>query len=158
MPFDVNIIGSICSILGLLISVLVFIYTFIINSKLTAIRGKILRNENLPDLIKDLKAHKSEFLKYYNDFENSTDQLKVKLQEVKVVAERTMKHLEGREKSHCKELRDAISSINKNYKFLNDKNKATFKDDVWEIFSLLSGVVQQIEYYYKDIQKFDNYV
>lgn len=158
MPFDVNIIGSICSILGLLISVLVFIYTFIINSKLTAIRGKVLRNENLPELIKDLNTHKTELIKYYNKFESSTDKIKVKLQEIKVTTERIMKHLEEEEKSYCEELVNAILQTDKNYELLNNTNKAVFKTDIWKIFVLLSGVVQHIDYYYNDIQKFDNYV
>jgi len=69
--YDINIIGSIASILGLVISILVFIYSFVINSKLTAIKGKILRNENLPELIIDLKSQKKELLKYYNQFDDN---------------------------------------------------------------------------------------
>jgi len=47
--------------------------------------------------------------------------------------------------------------IKKQYKFLNDKNKTSFKEDVWDIFVMLSEVIRDIDYYLKDIKKFDNY-
>ncbi len=154
---DINFVGSICSILGLLISIGVLIYSYIINSKLAALRGKILRNENLPNLLEDLKQHKKELLDYYEKFDNSTDQIKLKINDIRVTVESLMLHLESNERRNCKTLINDILKINNKYELVAEKNRQSFKNDVWNVYIIASGLAKSIEYYLMNIIKFDNY-
>ncbi|ATI03066.1 MULTISPECIES: hypothetical protein [Cycloclasticus] len=138
---DLNKIGSISSILGLIVTIFIFV-------EARKIRNSFLRRARLPEINKELaKATSNVSDQLKNWGEDKTPALEA-FSNVKALLENIKPKLPSEEKNKVK---DYLSRLQpKKYLFVNTSLAELGEDSAWELYTELSGLVTSLQQLAKD--------
>ena len=138
---DLNKIGSISSILGLIVTIFLFV-------EARKIRNSFLRRARLPEINRELaKATSNVSDQLKNWGEDKTPALEA-FSNVKALLENIKPKLPSEEKNKVK---DYLSRLQpKKYLFVNTSLAELGEDSAWELYTELSGLVTSLQQLAKD--------
>lgn len=146
-------VSEISSVLGLIVSVIVAFYGFMIDRKIKNFEKQVLFKNRVYPLLQDLKDCSSSISNYASTYETSTNELHVELTKVRAILNNMLNKIDSGHKSEAKKVIKETSNLaNSLYetKFLFINRKKANKDDVWKCYSSLSEFITRIDNLIKD--------
>lgn len=138
---DINNIGSISSMIGLIVTIFLFL-------EARKIKNSFLRRARLPEVNRDLAKAASQLSENLKKWEvNKTPSLKT-FSTIKALLENIKPKLPPEEK---KKVDDYLSRLHpKKYWLINDSLSELSEDDAWQRYTDLSGIVTALQQLAKD--------
>ncbi|MDI6792939.1 MAG: hypothetical protein QME81_08755 [bacterium] len=132
-------VGSIASIVGLILTLVVFI-------SLRRIRSEFLFKVRVPELQESLKAHASKVFEYHRDYETSKkDEINKELAIAEVNLKSLARKTLGELKTSTKKLQKQIEEFRRN-------GKVRSKDELYEIYIEMIKLSEEITNFRRDDQ------
>jgi hypothetical protein len=166
---DLNEVGSYCSIISLVASIVIAFFSFRINNKVRDIKKKFLIKESLPSLIEDLAKNKLELLQLYDDYDNSINDIKHSMSQSRIILKNISLKLNSKEVKEIKYLILNIENILRSEfikkadntesirRFVFFPKKQTTSDDIFNLYTKLSSTERNLNYKLKDFIKINMY-
>lgn len=138
---DINKLGSICSILGLIVTVFLFI-------EARAIRISFLRRARLPEINKELAKATSQVSQHLKSWDKDKKPALESFSNVKALLENIEPKLPSEEK---KKVLMYLSRLQpRKYLVIKSRIADLSEDSAWELYTELSGLVTALEQLAKD--------
>jgi len=138
---DLNKIGSISSILGLIVTIFLFV-------EARKIRNSFLRRARLPEVNKELAKATSNVSDQLKNWSKDKTPALEAFSNVKALLENIKPKLPSEEKN---KVNDYLSRLQpKKYLFVNTSLSELGEDSAWELYTELSGLVTSLQQLAKD--------
>ncbi len=138
---DINKIGSISSIIGLVVTVFLFI-------EARSIKNSFLRRARLPEVNRELLKFTSQLSERLKDWENSKTDAIETFSQIKALLENIKPKLPSEEKKKVDEYLQQLHP--KKYLIINGSLSDLNEDDAWDRYTELSGLVTTLQQLAKD--------
>ena len=117
--YDINLFGSVASIIGTIISIGTLIYAILINGKIKRITKRVLFNTRVSPIQKELEKSTSKISRLMNNYSDKKDEIKTELSLCKASIKGIIPKLPNENQSEFKDVESHINSI---LKFTLQKN------------------------------------
>lgn len=155
-----SIIGNWSSIVGLLLTIVIALIGYLINNRIKEIQRNIQFDVRIKNLIQQLDKSKSTYLKYFQDYANSINNIRFEVSQTEVILKNIKNKINGQEKKNINKLLKQVWRM-KVGNFINEQDRKkglwisiqalfikrleTSEQDLWTFYTELSALQTQIE-------------
>jgi hypothetical protein len=153
-------LGSLSSIIGLLITIILAIIGYLINNRIREIQRDIQFDARIKSLIKQLEKSKSSYPKFLQDYSESIKSIRFEISQTEVILRNINMKITGSEKKAVNNLIKKIKRM-KMGEFINEEERPqgffifiqsffidrleTSEEDLWNFYTELSAIQTQLE-------------
>jgi len=166
---DLAQIANYSSVISLILSVILLFFGIVINNKIKKIKSKLLFDNRIPDLIKDLGKRSSAISKLMNEFIKNEYEIKNEIALANVILVNLRKKIPKKDLNliigtikTLKEIKTLDFQSNRkilNYYFFKKEKFITqdFKNVLWNCYNEINSVITEVSYLHIDNSKFNIY-